>query len=128
MVAANLANMVVGGAEANSANLQNCQAVSQSEAAEMLGVSVQWWRRGWRRLNKAQTSIRQLANPRFHSRLQRTSSANLQSTAVSQSDAAEITFASVQWWRRSRPRTARNFGEIFPKFGSTALPIAKLRL
>jgi len=39
MVAAKLANMVVGGAEANSANLQSCQPVSQADADEMLNVS-----------------------------------------------------------------------------------------
>ena len=39
MVAANLANMVVGGKEANSANLPNCQPVSQSVAAQLLQVS-----------------------------------------------------------------------------------------
>ena len=39
MVAARLANMTVGGREANSANLQNCAAVSQAKAAELLGVS-----------------------------------------------------------------------------------------
>ena len=40
MVAAKIANMVVGGREANSANLQNCPApVSQADAAEMLNVS-----------------------------------------------------------------------------------------
>ena len=37
--AAKLANMVVGGKETNSANLQNCSPISQSAAAEMLGVS-----------------------------------------------------------------------------------------
>ena len=39
MVAARLANMVVGGCETNSANLQNCQPVSQSDAARLLNVS-----------------------------------------------------------------------------------------
>jgi hypothetical protein len=40
MVAAKLANMVVGGKEANSANLQDCiQPVSRAEAASMLHVS-----------------------------------------------------------------------------------------
>ncbi len=39
MAAANLANMVVGGKEANSANLPNCQPVSQSVAAQLLQVS-----------------------------------------------------------------------------------------
>ena len=39
MVAASLANMVVGGKETNSANLQNCPLVSQSSAAELLQVS-----------------------------------------------------------------------------------------
>lgn len=38
-VAAKLANMVVGGRETNSANLQNCPAVSQADAARMLNVS-----------------------------------------------------------------------------------------
>lgn len=37
-VAAKLANMKVGGKEANSANLQNCEPVSQSRAAELLNV------------------------------------------------------------------------------------------
>jgi hypothetical protein len=39
MVAAKLANMVVGGKETNSANLQNCPPVSQASAATMLNVS-----------------------------------------------------------------------------------------
>jgi N6-adenosine-specific RNA methylase IME4 len=39
MVADNLANMVVGGKQANSANLQNCTPVSRSEAARLLNVS-----------------------------------------------------------------------------------------
>ena len=38
-VAAKLANMTVGGKETNSANLQNCAQVSQSDAAKMLNVS-----------------------------------------------------------------------------------------
>lgn len=39
MVAASLANMVVGGKETNSANLPNCSPVSQSDAAQLLQVS-----------------------------------------------------------------------------------------
>jgi hypothetical protein len=40
MVAAKLANMKVGGKEANSANLPNCtHQVSQSDAASMLNIS-----------------------------------------------------------------------------------------
>jgi len=39
MVAAALANMVVGGKETNSANLQNCSPVSQSETARNQAVS-----------------------------------------------------------------------------------------
>ena len=39
MVAASLANLVVGGKETNSANLQNCAPVSRSSAAEILQVS-----------------------------------------------------------------------------------------
>ena len=39
MVAASLANMVVGGKETNSANLHNCEPVSQTAAAELLQVS-----------------------------------------------------------------------------------------
>jgi hypothetical protein len=39
MVGARLANMVVGGRETNSANLPNCDPVSQSRAAELLNVS-----------------------------------------------------------------------------------------
>jgi|WetSurMetagenome_2_1015567.scaffolds.fasta_scaffold00348_19 hypothetical protein len=38
-IAARIANMTVGGKEANSANLQNCTPVSQTQAAEMLNVS-----------------------------------------------------------------------------------------
>lgn len=38
-VAAKLANMVVGGKQANSANLPDCSPVSQAKAAEMLNVS-----------------------------------------------------------------------------------------
>ena len=38
-VAVRLANMVVGGKEANSANLQNCPPVSQTQAATILQVS-----------------------------------------------------------------------------------------
>ena len=38
MVAAKLANMVVGGRESNSAILPNCQPVSQAEAAKMINV------------------------------------------------------------------------------------------
>lgn len=38
-VAAKLANMVVGGKEANSANLPDCSQISQAKAAEMLNVS-----------------------------------------------------------------------------------------
>jgi hypothetical protein len=38
--AATLANMVVGGKEANSAKLQNCSAVSQERAAQLFNVSV----------------------------------------------------------------------------------------
>ena len=34
-----IANMVVGGEEANSANLQNCQPVSRDAASTMLNVS-----------------------------------------------------------------------------------------
>jgi hypothetical protein len=34
-----IANMVVGGKEANSANLQNCQPVSRDAASTMLNVS-----------------------------------------------------------------------------------------
>lgn len=39
MVAAKLANMVVGGKETNSANLQDCTQVSRANAASMLNVS-----------------------------------------------------------------------------------------
>jgi ParB-like chromosome segregation protein Spo0J len=39
MVAAKIANMVVGGKEANSANLQDCPPVSRAAAAKMLNVS-----------------------------------------------------------------------------------------
>lgn len=38
-MALRLANMVVGGKEANSANLQNCPPVSQAQAANLLQVS-----------------------------------------------------------------------------------------
>jgi hypothetical protein len=39
MIAAKIANMVVGGRETNSANLRNCPAISQAAAAIMLNVS-----------------------------------------------------------------------------------------
>jgi hypothetical protein len=39
MVAAKMANMVVGGKETNSANLHNCAPVSQASAAKLMNVS-----------------------------------------------------------------------------------------